>query len=98
MVLELPDWVDNRAILVDEEFVLNCDENWSIFPKMDIDLELEDDKTIVFIYNVVLPLTNKKMTVSIFVNDLLDVRFIYLLFIFLFIYFSNSFLNIILLN
>jgi hypothetical protein len=78
MILELPDWVDNRAIIVDEEFVLNCDENWSIFPKMDIDLELEDDKTIVFIYNVVLPLTNKKMTVGVFVNDLLDVRKLYI--------------------
>jgi len=78
MILELPDWVDNRAIIVDEEFVLNCDGNWSIFPKMDIDLELEDDKTIVFIYNVVLPLTNKKMTVGVFVNDLLDVRKLYI--------------------
>lgn len=77
MILELPDWVDNRAILVDEEFVLNCDESWSIFPKMDIDLELEDDKTIVFIYNVVLPLINKKMTVGVFINDLLDVKFFY---------------------
>jgi hypothetical protein len=83
MILELPNWVDNRAILIDEEFVLNCDETWSIFPKMDIDLELEDDKTIVFIYNVVLPLTNKKMTVGIFINDLLDVI---LNFIFYFIF------------
>ncbi len=73
MVLQLPDWVDSRSILIDEEFVLNCDGQWSVFPKMDIDLELEDDKTILFLYNVVLPLTNKKMTVGIFVNDLLDV-------------------------
>lgn len=94
MILELPDWVDNRAILIDEEFVLNCDENWSIFPKMDIDLELEDDKTIVFIYNVVLPLTNKKMTVGIFVNDLLDVilslfNYIFILFFSFFKFFEN---------
>jgi len=75
MILELPNWVDNKAILIDEEFVLNCDETWSIFPKMDIDLELEDDKTIVFIYNIVLPLTNKKMTIGLFINDLLDVIF-----------------------
>ena len=73
MVLELPDWVDNRSIIEDEEFILNCYENWSVFPKMDIDLELEDDKTIIFIYNVVLPLTNKKMTIGIFINNLLDV-------------------------
>ena len=74
-VLELPDFVDLRSIIVEEAFSLNCQNNWSIFPKMDIDLELEEDKTIVFIYNIVLPLVDKNMTIGIFMNNLLDVKF-----------------------
>ena len=62
------------AIIIDEEFTLNCEFSWSTFPKMDIDLELEEDKTIVFIYNIVLPLVEKKMTVAIFMNNLLVVN------------------------
>jgi hypothetical protein len=72
MVLELPEWVDFKSILVDEEFQLNCQSIWSLFPKMDIDLELEEDKTILFIYNVVLPLAQNEMTIGIFLNNLLE--------------------------
>lgn len=74
MLLQLPEYVDFRSILVEEEFSLACEGMWSVFPKMDIDLELEEDKTIVFIYNVVLPLIQKHMTVGIFLNNLLEVR------------------------
>lgn len=72
MVLELPNWVDYRLIRIDEQFSLSCDNNWTVFPKMDIDLELDADKTILFIYNIVLPLVEKKMTVGIFLNNRLD--------------------------
>jgi len=72
MLLELPQFVDFRSIIVDEEFGLNCAEAWSIFPKMDIDLELEEDKTVVFIYSVVLPLVGKEMTVGVFINNLIE--------------------------
>jgi hypothetical protein len=73
MVLQLPEWVDNRLITVDQEFNLNCSGSWSLFPNMDIDLELEEDKTILFIYNVVLPLLGKDMTIALFWNNLLEV-------------------------
>lgn len=76
MVLQLPDWIDYRSIIVDEEFSLNCEKMWSVFPKMDIDLELEEDKTIVFIYNIVLPLVEKEMTVGVFINNTLDVFYL----------------------
>ena len=72
-VLQLPEYIDLQKIIVDEEFTLNCDNSWTTFPKMDIDLELEDDKTILFIYNLALPLVNKKMSVGIFLNNILDV-------------------------
>ena len=49
MLLELPEWVDFRSIIIEEEFQLNCSQVWSVFPKMDIDLELEEDKSILFI-------------------------------------------------
>lgn len=77
MILQLPDWVDLQTIIVDEEISLNCEKTWNILPKMDIDLNLEDDKTIVFIYNVVLPLVEKQMTVGIFLNNLLDVHLLF---------------------
>jgi hypothetical protein len=76
MILQLPDWVELKPIIVEEEFSLNCENVWSTFPKMDIELELEEDKTIVFIYNIVLPLVEKKMTIGIFLNSLLDVIFL----------------------
>lgn len=72
MVLELPEWVDFKSIILDEEYQLNCNSVWSIFPKMDIDLELEEDKTILFIYNVVLPLAQNQLTIGIFLNNLLE--------------------------
>jgi hypothetical protein len=74
MVMQLPDWVDNRIINVEEEFNLNCSGSWSLFPNMDIDLELEEDKTILFIYNVVVPLLGKDMTIALFWNNLLEVK------------------------
>lgn len=74
MILQLPEWVDYKSILIDNEYSLNCENTWSPFPKMDIELELEEDKTIVFIYNIVLPLVEKKMTVAIFMNNLIVVR------------------------
>ena len=40
---------------------------------MDIDLDLEEDKTILFLYSVVVPLVQKEMTIGIFMNNLLDV-------------------------
>ena len=72
MILELPQWVQHRAILLDEEFSLECSMNWAVFPKMDVYIELEEDKTILFSYNVVLPLVEKTMTVGIFLNNLLE--------------------------
>ena len=72
MVLQLPEWVDLRTIIVDEEFSLNCERTWTVFPNMDISLELEEDKSILFLYNIVLPLVNKKMTIGIFLNNLLE--------------------------
>jgi hypothetical protein len=74
MILQLPEWVDHKSIIVDDEFSLNCELTWSAFPKMDIELELEEDKTIVFIYNIVLPLVEKKMTIGLFMNNLLVVK------------------------
>jgi hypothetical protein len=74
MLLQLPDWVDNRVIIIGEEFNLNCNNLWTKFPNMDIDLELEEDKTVLFIYNVVLPILSKKMTVALFLNNVLEVR------------------------
>ena len=85
MILQLPDWVEYRSIIIDEDFFLNCEKNWSVFPKMDIDLELEEDKTIVFIYNVVVPLVEKEMTIGIFMNNILEVIF-YIYFIMTFLY------------
>lgn len=40
---------------------------------MDIDLDLEEDKTILFLYSVVIPLVQKGMSLGIFINNLLDV-------------------------
>lgn len=77
MVLQLPDWVDMRQITVNEEYTLNCDKQWTVFPKMDIDMELEEDKSILFIYNIVLPLVEKHMTIGIYLNNLLEVEYIY---------------------
>lgn len=73
MILELPNWSDYRSITVDTEFTLNCEKMWTVFPKMDIDLELEEDKTILFTYSIVLPLVQKEMTIGIFVDNLLEV-------------------------
>jgi len=73
MVLELPEYVDYKSIIIQEEFSLSCEQVWTVFPKMDIDLELEEDKTILFIYNIVLPLVQNEMTVGIFLNNLLEV-------------------------
>jgi len=73
-ILQLPDWFNMQVVDIEEEFVLNCDNKWTMFPKMDIDLELEDDKAILFMYNVVLPLVDKKISVGLFVNDILDKR------------------------
>jgi len=55
--------------------MLNCENQWTIFEKMDIDLDLEEDKTILFLYSVVVPLVQKEMTVGIFMNNLLDVSY-----------------------
>lgn len=62
-----------QVVNIEDGFSLNCDDNWTMFPNMDIDLELEDDKAILFMYNVVLPLVNKQISVGIFVNDILNV-------------------------
>jgi hypothetical protein len=75
MILQLPDYVDFKSVIIQEEFTLNCEAIWSVFPKMDIDLELEEDKTILFIYNVVLPLVQNEMTVGVFLNNLIEVYF-----------------------
>jgi hypothetical protein len=75
MILQLPEYVDYKSITLDQMFSLNCEDKWSIFPKFDIDLELEDDKTILFIYNIVLPLENKEMSVAIFMNNLIVVSY-----------------------
>ena len=40
---------------------------------MDIDLDLEEDKTILFLYSVVLPLIQKQMSIGIFLNNSLQV-------------------------
>ena len=72
MLLELPQWVTHRSLISDEEFQLDCAMTWSVFPKIDTYIALEEDKTILFIYNVVLPLVEKKMTVGIFMNNLLE--------------------------
>jgi hypothetical protein len=73
MVLQLPDFVDFKSIGIDQEFAINCDDKWVAFPKMDIDLELEEDKAILFIYNVVIPLVEKEMSVAIFMNNMIVV-------------------------
>jgi hypothetical protein len=67
------DWVSVNKIIIDNEFTLNCQNVWTTFDKMDIDLDLEEDKTILFLYSVVVPLVQKGMTVGIFMNNLLDV-------------------------
>jgi hypothetical protein len=67
------DWVSVNKIVIDNEFSLNCENAWTVFEKMDIDLDLEEDKTILFLYSVVVPLVQKNMTVGIFMNNLLDV-------------------------
>lgn len=72
-ILQLPDWFNMQVINLEDGFTLNCDNTWVMFPNMDIDLELEDDKAILFMYNVVLPLVNKQISVGIFVNDILNV-------------------------
>lgn len=74
-ILQLPQWFEMQVLDIEEEFVLNCEGEWNLFPKMDIDLELEDDKSILFLYNVVLPLVEKEISIGIFVNDILDVLF-----------------------
>jgi hypothetical protein len=73
MILQLPDYTDFKSISLDQEFALNCEDKWVVFPKLDIDLELEEDKTILFIYNVVLPLVDKEISVAIFMNNLIVV-------------------------
>jgi hypothetical protein len=75
MIIRLPSWVDFKSIIVEEEFQLICEEVWTVFPKMDIDLELEEDKVILFIYNVVLPLVGNEMTIGFYLNNLLEVIF-----------------------
>ena len=62
-----------NKIIIDNEFALNCDNNWTVFEKMDIDLDLEEDKTILFLYSVVLPLIQKQMSIGIFLNNSLQV-------------------------
>ena len=76
-ILQLPQWFEMQVLDIEEEFVLNCEGEWNLFPKMDIDLELEDDKSILFLYNVVLPLVEKEISIGIFVNDILDVLFLF---------------------
>lgn len=76
-ILQLPDWFNMQSVNIEEEFTLSCDGSWNLFPKMDIDLELEDNKSILFMYNVVLPLVNKNISIGIFLNDILDVRGFY---------------------
>jgi hypothetical protein len=73
MILQLPEYVEFKSITVDQEFALNCEDKWLAFPKLDIDLELEADKTILFIYNVALPLVDKEMSVAIFIDNLINV-------------------------
>lgn len=67
------DWVSVNKIVIDNEFSLNCENQWTVFEKMDIDLDLEEDKSILFLYSVVVPLVQKSMTVGVFMNNLLDV-------------------------
>lgn len=81
-VLQLPDWFNLQVVDIEEEFTLNCENTWVLFPKMDIDLELEDNKAILFLYNVALPLVDKTMTVGIFLNDILDVSLLFFIYIF----------------
>lgn len=64
-----------NKIVLDTEFTLNCENTWTVFDKMDIDLDLEEDKTILFLYSVVIPLVQKGMTIGIFMNNSLDVWF-----------------------
>lgn len=72
-VLQLPEWFNLKKILIENEFSFNNDNNWNVFPDLDIDLELEDDKSILFMYNVVVPLIDNSMVVGIFVNNILQV-------------------------
>ena len=73
-VLQLPEWFNMQIIKIEEEFTLESNDKWNEFPSMDIDLELEDDKSILFMYNIVLPLVEKSISVGIFVNNILEQR------------------------
>ena len=72
MVLELPDGVEVVQVNEDEEVEMKCDDEWNVFPKMKVYVEVDRDVNVVVIVNVVVPLVNKVMSVGVFVNDRFD--------------------------
>ncbi len=91
MMLELPEYVDFKVLKVNEEFALNCESVWTLFPLMNVDLELEDDKTILFVYNVVLPLVMNEMTVAVYLNNMIVVSLGLYIYIYIYIYLYGEF-------
>ena len=72
VLLELPEGVEVVQIDGDEETELKCNDEWNEFPKMKVYIEVDKDVNVVVMYNVVVPLVNKLMTVGVFINDRLD--------------------------
>jgi hypothetical protein len=74
MVLQLPDWTNINRVRIEKGFNFNCDGNWNDFPDMNKNIEISSSQMHLFIYNVVLPLNDKKMSVAIFLDNQIQVR------------------------
>ena len=72
VLLELPEGVEVVQVDGDEEVEMKCDDEWNAFHKMKVYIEVDRDVNVVVMYNVVVPLVNKVMTVGVFVNDRFD--------------------------
>lgn len=69
MLLQLPDWSSFKKKKVKKPFKFLCEGTWINIPDMDFKLEIESKQTHLLIYNVVVPLKKKTMSIAIYLDD-----------------------------